>query len=280
MVGQALSKVCVAEADQVLAYTRSQLDIADRDRVQSILATEHPDVVINCAAWTDVDACESDPQRAHNANAAGPENLALASRSIGAGFLTISTDYVFDGRKEGFYTQRDQPNPESVYALAKLEGERRAQQAYARSIIVRSGFIFGAGGRNFLSTIIERAQKGERLLAINDAYGTPTYAPDLAAQLRVLAQRDLPGAYHVVNSGAGASYEEFLWAALDDAGITNAEVKTVSSQSLTRPAPRPQNSRLHCLLSEAIGLPPLQSWRDGVREFAALQGRPEITARS
>ena len=135
----------------------------------------------------------SNPERAQNVNARGPELLALACRRLGALFITISTDYVFDGEKDGFYTQRDQPNPQSVYAVSKLEGERRAQIAWARTIVVRTGYIFGSGGTNFLSSVVERARRGERLQAINDSFGTPTYAPDLAQQLRRLAQLDLPG---------------------------------------------------------------------------------------
>jgi dTDP-4-dehydrorhamnose reductase len=278
MVGQSLSRVCELSGDHVLSYDRRRLDITDGQLVLSTFEAERPDVVINCAAWTDVDACEGDQEKAHQINALGPENLAGGSRKVGAGFITISTDYVFDGREEGFYTQRNDPNPESVYAVSKLEGERRAQLAYARSIIVRSGFIFGSGGRNFLSTILERAQRGQTLQAIKDAFGTPTYAPDLASRLRKLAILDLPGIYHIVNSGDGASYEEFVRAVLADADI-DTRVDGISMDSLKRPAARPRNSRLRCLLSEAIGLVPLRIWRAAVTEFVALQGKLEIAAR-
>src|SRR5206468_6005187 len=139
---------------------------ADEQKVNAVIERERPQLVINCAAWTDVDGCELDPQHAQEANARGPELLASACRSINAQFITISTDYVFDGKKDGFYTQRDQPNPESVYARAKLEGERRAQQAWARTVVVRSGYIFGEGGRNFLSSIVDLARKGQHLKAI------------------------------------------------------------------------------------------------------------------
>ncbi len=271
MVGRALVTACQSAGDEVLPYDRHRLDIADAATVSETLNSEKPDVVINCAAWTDVDACQGDEQMATRANALGPENLAVACRKIDAGLITISTDYVFDGRKNGFYTQRDHPNPESVYGISKLDGERRAQQAYARSIVVRTGFIFGAGGKNFLSTIVERAQRGERLLAIEDALGTPTFAPDLALRLRDLADRDLPGVYHSVNAGEGASYAEFLWEVLAKAGVENADVKTVSMDDLQRPAPRPRNSRLRCLLSEAIGLAPLPDWRDAVAVFGQAQ---------
>jgi dTDP-4-dehydrorhamnose reductase len=203
-------------------------------------------------------------------NARAVETLATSSRSCGARFITISTDFVFDGTKDGFYTQRDDPNPLSVYGQSKLRGERAAQAAYARTIVVRTGWIFGLGGRNFLSTIIERAGRGEHLKAISDAYGTPTFAVDLAQRLRELARLDLPGVYHVTNSGAGVSYEEFARAALNVADCRKAELEVVSMNTLTRPAPRPRNSRLRCLLSEAVGLPALPDWETSLKVFAAL----------
>ena len=202
-------------------------------------------------------------------NARGPELLALACRRVGALLITISTDYVFDGEKDGFYTQRDQPNPQSAYAVFKLEGERRAQVAWARTMVIRTGYVFGSGGTNFLSSIVERAQRGERLRAINDSYGTPTYAHDLAGRLRRLAQLDLPGTYHVVNAGEGTSFEDFARLALAAAGLDIALIEGVSMSTLIRPAPRPRNSRLRCLLSEAIGLAELPSWKTAVRDFVA-----------
>ena len=217
-----------------------------------------------------------DKERAFAANAAGPENLAIASRETDARLVTISTDYVFNGEKDGFYTQRDQPGPESIYGLSKLEGERRAQLAYARTIVVRTGFVFGPGGTNFLSTITERAKRGEKLKAIHDAYGTPSYAPDLALRLRELAQQDLPGIFHVVNAGEGVSYEEFARAALDLGGFVSTNVESVGMDSLKRPAPRPRNSRLRCLLSERIGLAALPFWKDSLRSFVALDSRSEV----
>jgi dTDP-4-dehydrorhamnose reductase len=278
MVGRALSACCASLGDSVFPYDHGSLDIADSEQVSKALQQDQPEVVINCAAWTDVDGCEIDRDRAYAANAAGPENLARASREINAGLITISTDYVFDGKKEGFYTQRDQPCPESTYGLSKLEGERRAQLAYARSVVVRTGFVFGPGGTNFLSTVIERAGRGEQLKSIRDAYGTPTYAPDLALRLRELAQLDLPGIFHVVNAGDGTSYEEFTRAALDLSGYASTNLESVDMDSLKRPAARPRNSRLKCLLSEAIGLAPLPFWKDSLAAFARLNAAREVAA--
>jgi dTDP-4-dehydrorhamnose reductase len=280
MVGRAVSAYCSANGDQVFPHDHRSLDIADAARVMQTFRQDKPDAVINCAAWTDVDGCELDRERAFAANARGPENLANASREFDAVLVTVSTDYVFDGEKQGFYTQRDQPNPQSVYGVSKLEGERRAQLAQARTIVVRTGFVFGPDGNNFLSTIMERARRGETLKAIGDAYGTPSFAPDLARRLRELAQLDLPGTFHAVNAGDGVSYEEFARAALDLSGFAATNLETVAMASLKRPAPRPQNSRLKCLLSEAVGLAPLPFWKDALRAFAELEARGEVVAKT
>jgi dTDP-4-dehydrorhamnose reductase len=271
MVGRTVCEHCTSLGDNVFSYDHSELKIEDLESVTQALKSNRPDVVINCAAWTDVDGCEYDHDRAIAANTVGPENLATASRKAGAGLITISTDYVFDGTKEGFYTQRDDPNPKSFYGVSKLEGERKAQQMLARTIVVRTGFIFGFGGKNFLSTIVQRAAKGDRLKTISDAWGTPTYAPHLAARLRELAERDLPGVYHVVNSGAGVSYEDFTRATMAAADYDLTNLETVRMSSLDRPAPRPSNSRLKCLLSEAIGLEPLPNWKDALQAYVGAQ---------
>lgn len=267
LVGRALVKECSGRGDDVSAYDHKALDIGDPRAVETIIGEQRPDAVINCAAWTDVDGCESDPDRAQRVNALGPENLARASRNAGAVLVTISTDYVFDGRKDGFYTQRDQPLPISVYGNSKLEGERRAQLAHARTIVVRSGFIFGPGGKNFLSNVVSLAKRGAKLKAIRDCWGTPTYGRDLAARLRELAVLDLPGTYHVVNSGDGASFETFTVEALRLAGLSTDTLEVVDNDSLGRPAPRPRNSRMKCLLSPAIGLAPLPHWQEALAHF-------------
>jgi dTDP-4-dehydrorhamnose reductase len=270
MVGRLLAEHCRSLGDEVEAFDHAGLDITDERAVRQAFAGARPDAAVNCAAWTDVDACELDPQGAFLVNSQGVEILATASRLAGTAFLTISTDYVFDGRREGhFYTQRDDPHPLSAYGASKLEGERRAQAAYARTVVVRSGWIFGPGGKNFLATALERARRGERLRAISDSYGTPTYAADLAARLRELTRLDLPGVYHVVNSGDGASYEDFARAAVEAAGANGFEIESILTDSLRRQAPRPRNSRLRCLLSKAIGLRPLRHWREALGEFAS-----------
>jgi dTDP-4-dehydrorhamnose reductase len=277
MVGRTVAEHCVRLGDEVFAHERASLDIADEYAVAATFERARPDTVINCAAWTDVDGCELDPARAHLVNAEAVGVLARGARGVGASLVTISTDYVFDGAREGFYTQRDDPDPKSVYGVAKLRGERLAQAETARCVVVRTGWIFGAGGRNFLSRVPELLRGGDSLKAISDSWGTPTYAPHLAARLRELAALDLPGTYHVVNAGEGASFEDFARASARLArvgGEVNAsQIEVVSMDSLKRPAPRPRNSRLRCLLSPAIGLKPLPDWLDALSEFVRAQSQ-------
>jgi dTDP-4-dehydrorhamnose reductase len=214
---------------------------------------------------TDVDGCESNLEKNYAANAYGVENLALGCRAVGANLVTISTDYVFDGAHDGFYTQRDDPNPISSYGKAKLEGERLAQSSLARSIVVRTGWIFGRNGRNFLSKVPELLLiEGKSIKAISDAFGTPTFAPDLAARLRELAEADLPGIYHVTNSGDGTTYADF---ARTVPGVNIEQIENIPGSALSRPAPRPLNSKLRCLVSEKLGFAPLPHWEHALRSY-------------
>ncbi len=268
MLGQAVLRHCNDRGEQVVAMDRAALDITIPSQIEDALKRERPAVVINCAALTDVDACELDPKRAQLNNALGPEFLAAACRACDASLITISTDYVFDGEQSGFYTQRHQPRPISHYGKAKLDGERRAMTAWARTAVVRTGYVFGLGGKNFLSTCIRRLRRGEQLRVINDMYGTPSYAADVARRLHEIALLDLPGVYHVTNDGEGSSFYDFAQAAASEMGLSSDHLSPVSLKSLQLPAPRPANSRLKCILSPAVGLKPLRDWRSALKEFA------------
>jgi dTDP-4-dehydrorhamnose reductase len=267
MVARAAIEHCRAVGDDVASFTREDLDIANREEVFETFKKEKPAAALNCAAFTDVDGSETKVERCYAANSVGVENLALAAKKFDSGFVTISTDYVFDGEKTDFYTQRDTPNPLGVYAKAKLDGEIRARDAYARSIIVRSGWIFGSGGTNFLSVMNRLLSEGKSIKAISDSYGTPTFAVDLAKRLRELAVLDLPAVYHVTNSGEGATFELFAREICRLKGYDANLIETVSMSDLQRPAPRPVSSKLACLFSEKFGLSPLQNWKKALEEF-------------
>lgn len=267
MVAKATAKYCREIGDEVVALTRQELDISDQLEVFDLFEREKFDAVINCAAYTDVDGSETNEAECFAANVAGVENLAHASKRNDCIFVTISTDYVFDGTKSGFYTQRDTPNPNGVYGQAKFLGENLANRAYARSIIVRSGWIYGHGGTNFLSIMHNLLADGKSIKAIYDSFGTPTFADDLAKRLRELAELDLPCIFHVTNAGNGTSYKGFAEKVCEIKGFDKDLLEDASADSLKRPAPRPKSSKLACLFSEKFGLEPLRHWEEALEEF-------------
>lgn len=267
MVAKAAIKYCQSIGDEVIARTRQELDISDEKNVLSFFKYEKFDAVLNCAAYTNVDKAEFDHQLCFQANLNGVANLARASRKFNSAFVTISTDYVFDGTKGDIYTQRDTPQPQGMYAKSKLLGEEQALHFYARSIIVRSGWIFGEGGTNFLSVMHKLLGEGKSIKAISDSYGTPTFANDLAKRLRELAELDLPAIYHVCNEGEGTTFAGFAEKVCELKGFDKNLVEKVSMDSLSRPAPRPRDSRLKCLFSQKFGLSPLPHWEKALQEF-------------
>lgn len=273
MLARALIAHCTAKGDDVTGLSRQQLDISDREAVLWPIQELLPDAVINCAAFTDVDGSETNQDSCFAVNTQGVENLAAACREVAAVFLTVSTDYVFDGTNTEFYTQRDTPNPIGVYAKAKREGEIRAFAAYPRSIIVRSGWIYGGHGTNFLSVIPRLLAEGKPIKAIDDSFGTPTFADDLAVRLRELAAADLPGVYHVTNSGPGCSYLEFAEKVCEIGGFDKDLLEPASHADLQRPAPRPVSSKLACLISERLGFAPMRDWEAALTDFLKLPAK-------
>lgn len=267
MVARATSEYCRSIGDDVVALARDEMDIADLESVRSLVGEHQPDAIINCAAFTNVDGAETESEAAFDANVLGPKNIALTALEFDCGFVTISTDYVFDGTFDGFYTQRHQPNPQGVYATTKRRGEIEALTANARTIVVRSGWIHGEGGTNFLSVIPELLRDGKQVKAISDSYGTPTFASDLARRLRELAELDMPGIFHVTNAGSGTSYLGFAEKVCEVGGFDTALLTGVSHADLQRPAPRPVSSKLACLYSERLGLSRMPDWEDALKRF-------------
>ena len=267
MVASATAEYCASIGDDVAALTREEMDIAELESVRTAIDHHRPDAIINCAAYTNVDGAESEPDRAFAANVTGPKNLALVANEFDCALVTISTDYVFDGTFAGFYTQRHTPNPLGVYATTKRQGEIEAMNANARAIVVRTGWIYGRGGTNFLSVMADLLRERKRIKAIKDAYGTPTYAGDLARRLREIADIDLPCIYHVTNSGPGTSYLGFAEKVCQIGGFDASLIDEVSNDDLQRSAPRPVSSKLGCLFSERLGLTAMPDWEDGLKGF-------------
>lgn len=267
MVARAAIRHCLSLGDDVVGLTRAELDISDRDAVFQTINSALPHAVLNCAAYTNVDGAELNIEQCRAANVTGVESLAIACKKQDAVFVTISTDYVFDGRKDGFYTQDDVPCPQGVYAKSKLEGEKAAAAVNENAVIVRSGWIYGESGTNFLSVMHRFLDGGTKIKAIHDSYGTPTFAADLAIRLRELAEARTSGIYHAANAGEGTSYFGFAEKVCEIGGFDKFLIEPVSEDDLNRPAPRPANSRLRCVRSEMIGLAQLPDWQDALRRF-------------
>lgn len=267
MVARAAIKYCRSIDDDVIELTRQELDISNRDAVFEALVIYQPDAILNCAAFTDVDGAESRPEAARDTNTNGVRFLAEAAKDYRARFVTISTDYVFDGSKKDFYTENDVPNPRGVYAITKYEGELAAAQVNDEVAIVRSGWIYGHGGTNFLSVVHKLLADGKNIKAISDAYGTPTFAHDLARRLRELAARKDSGIFHVTNSGPGTSYLGFAEKVCEIGGFDKGLIEPVSNNDLKRPAPRPVSSKLASVRIEKLGLAPLPDWETALADF-------------
>lgn len=263
MVARAAIKHCLSIGDAVFPMTRQRLNIANKTEVLTILEEIRPDAVLNCAAYTNVDGAETNVEACYAANATGVENLALGCGEVGAAFVTISTDYVFDGKNKGFYTEDDAVSPQGFYGESKAEGEKKAAAANERSMIVRSGWIFGHGGTNFLSVMGDLLAAGKSIKAIGDAYGTPTYATHLARRLREIAELNSPGFYHVTNAGEGTSYLGFAQKVCEIGGFDESLLEIVSNSDLKRPAPRPVSSKL----GSTRGLDPLPHWEEALRSY-------------
>ena len=266
LLGRHMLKQLLASGWQAHAFTHAEMDITDAAAVRDAAARVRPDLIVNCAATADVDRCEREPDWAYSINEQGARNLAEAAREAGAEIVHVSTDYVFDGAKAGFYTQDDEPRPLSVYGQSKLAGERAASGACERCYVVRTSWLFGVGGKNFGSRVIEYARRLPRLKGVMDQTSIPTYAPDLARRIEEVVALKTYGLYHGVNSGP-ATWLEFARRALELAGIDNVEIEPVTREALNQAAPRPHNSAMRCLLSERIGLAPLRDWRESIVEF-------------
>jgi dTDP-4-dehydrorhamnose reductase len=246
----------------VVAAERSLLDVADRAAVGTFMEAVRPDVVIHTAAWTAVDACEEDPDRAFATNTLGTRYVAEAARRHGAHVVYISTDYVFDGTSTRPYVEWDIPRPLSVYGRSKLGGE---QELDAGSTVVRTSWVCGAHGSNMVGTILRLAATEGPLRFVDDQRGSPTFTADLAGTVSLLATERLPGVFHVTNQGV-ASWFEFAMAVLAAAGHDPGRVEPIATADLDppRPAPRPANSVLDNAALRLAGRALLPDWHDAL----------------
>jgi dTDP-4-dehydrorhamnose reductase len=266
LLGRNMTSRLLHSGWQVTALTHPELDITREDDVRRGIESARPAFVINCVATADVDRCEREPDWAFAVNESGPRFIARACRESGAETIHVSTDYVFDGSKTGFYTQEDEPNPRSVYGKSKLAGEYAVREEAEKFYIIRTSWLFGVGGKNFGSRVIDYARAGSPLKGVSDQTSIPTYAPDAARRIEEIIERNAHGLYHVTSTGV-ATWYEFAQLALELAGYGDVEITEVKRADLNQLAPRPQNSAMRCLVSEKLGLAPLRHWRDTLPEF-------------
>jgi dTDP-4-dehydrorhamnose reductase len=265
MLARALAEV-LAPRHEISAAGHAAADITDAGAIARAIEAAQPDAVINAAAFTDVDACESQPELAFRVNAEGPRNIALACKRFGIPMMHISTDYVFDGEKLEPYTEDDEPRPLSVYGRSKLEGEREVQKNLERSWIVRVCGVFGPYRKNFVSLVDESGHKGQPLRIVKEQRLAPTYTFDAALGIERILQRGSHGIYHLTNQGFTTRID-YTREILRQAGFTNVAVIPISSDETKRPAPRPRNSQLENASLKREGLALLPPWQDAVKRY-------------
>lgn len=252
-----------------LSFSSKDLDITDFEKAKEIIEINKPDVLINCAAFTDVDGCEKDPQRAMKVNALGAKNLATVCGDLDTKILHISTDYVFDGRSEKPYCEWDVCNPKTVYGKSKLLGEQYVKEFARKYFIVRTSWLYGSSGKNFLKTIINLSKTKNEISVVKDQIGNPTNANDLAYHLLTLAVTENYGLYHCAGEGS-CTWFDFACKIAEFAGLS-CKILPVSTEEYQkidfRAAKRPKNSSLCNLSLKALNLNKMPSWEESLKIF-------------
>lgn len=258
-LGLELGEQLAAAGHEAVAPAHGELDIADAGAVEGILEEELPDLILNAAAYTDVDGCETETETAYRANALGPRNLAQFGERLGCELLHVSTNYVFDGESERPYGPDDQPRPISAYGRTKLAGEEYVKSLCRRWYVVRSAGVYGEG-HNFVRTMLRVGAERDSLKVKADEYISPTYAGDLARGIMQVVGDGLYGTYHVTNSGSCSWYE--FAREIFALSATEVEVYPVPGSEYPLPAARPANGVL-----SPLGGPELRHWREALAEY-------------
>jgi dTDP-4-dehydrorhamnose reductase len=264
MLGRDVMLAAGNAGHDVVGFGRAELDVTDPAGLEKKLDLERPDVVINCAAWTDVDGAEEAEQAAFAVNGTGAGNLAAAAAKVGASIVYVSSDYVFDGAKGAPYVESDQVAPLSAYGRTKLAGEEATVAANKRHFVVRSSWLFGIGGGNFVETMLRLASSQNEVLVVRDQVGSPTYTWHLAYGIVRLIEGIEFGIHHMAAAGQ-CSWYEFAREIFEQAKV-DCKVLSGTTEMLGRPAPRPPFSALTSQREHAIRLP---SWQDGLASYLA-----------
>lgn len=248
----------------VIKTDREDLNILDSKNVNDIITREKPDIVINCAAHTAVDVCETDIENAYKINALGPRNLAIACEKIGAKFVQVSTDYVFDGSGNRPYREDDMTCPNSIYGTSKLMGEQFTKEFCSKYFIVRTAWLYG-NGNNFVKTMLKLAETNTELNVVDDQVGSPTSTVDLAKAIIELMNTEYYGTYHGTCEGQ-CSWYDFAKKIFELKNI-DIKVNPVTSEEFKRPAPRPAYSVLDNFMFKLVGLNSFRNWEESLKEY-------------
>lgn len=243
-----------------------RLDITDTQETMDVIAAAEPELVVHCAAYTDVDGCERDPDKAYRINTLGTWNVAAACESAGAMLLYISTDFVFDGEKAEDYDEFDTPNPISQYGRSKWAGEQLIRNTCPRHYIFRTAWLYGERGKSFVTTILKAAAEGKHLRVVSDQTGSPTYTKDLAEAIASQVGSPLYGIYHVTNRGR-CSWYELAVKAVQLAGLKGVYITPIAAHEWPTPTRRPKNSALRRLSLEMQGRDTMRPWEEALSEF-------------
>ena len=266
MLGRDVVEAARTAGHEVTGLGHHELYVTDPKAVRAAVASARPHAAINCAAFTDVDGAEERYEDALAINGDGAGHVAAATADAGAAVVQVSTDYVFDGTKSAPYVESDQPAPASAYGRSKLDGEEAVVRANPRHAIVRSSWLFGVGGPNFVANMLRLGAEHDEVSVVTDQVGCPTFTGHLGPTLVSLAERETTGLMHLAGSG-WCSWHDFAVEIFREAGV-DCRVEAASSAQLDRPAPRPAYS---VLISERPDAPRLPSWRDGLAEFLAAR---------
>jgi len=269
MLGKDLEPV-LGSIHQVLARDVEDFDITDPRRARKEIEKLRPQIVINTAAYTDVDGCESKKDLAFSVNADGARNVAEACATIQARMIHLSTDYVFDGSSPTPYREEDLPNPLNVYGLSKLRGEQDIQKTLRNYLIIRTQWLYGRHGKNFVDTIIRLSEKQNELRMVNDQRGSPTFTQDLSWAIKQTLEKNITGTLHITNSGSCTWFELARQIFKEKKPLPGGvRIIPISSAELPRPARRPENSALDCSRWESIIGQKMRPWKEALKEYLA-----------
>ncbi len=274
MLGKDLVQASSDASLDFIGLGKIDLDITEPQSVENKLIEIKPNVVILSAAYTLVDKCEDEKESANLVNGVGARNVALACKKIGARLLYVSTDYVFDGLKEDPYVESDPTNPINAYGRSKLLGEQNVQEVLDDYLIIRTSWLFGLGGKNFVESILKRGEKGEDLKVVSDQVGAPTHTKDLAEAIIKLALKGTKGIINVSNSGE-CSWQGFASAIYSEIGVDKSKVSPISTEEYGARALRPKNSKLSSERFENVTGYKLRHWKEALKDY--LEQRKSLT---